>query len=1195
MAGTFGSQIQQNNNSGKFGQQTQQQPNFLNRNARLRQKDLLRKQDQEKIAYEEQQKEYEEQIKKIEEEQARVDEENRKVNEYNDALESVKHHYEKGNLWAIAGYGSDIEKEIAKRMIKEGYSSNLGGKLEQIEYKTRIEDITKLGEGDYAKGLKLINLSPQERINQWQQENPSKTLIFDNKGNATGYSEKETSYSFDALEKEYNRLSKVMPLQATYNAITGQLSSSSGYTALGKRGLSYNALVTPSGDLIKDPAKYYEENKIPTTISKSPIFKLENNKIKVQDPSYYNNIKMAYNPDLIVGTASAITGNDLGVVGTGGLALVPVAIAKLGRNIYSSYYEYASMREDKSISAKAYRGVLGFSKTALLFSNPVTAIPSGIYFGSELLVGSLGGNPIKFVSNSWKGIKDEPFEFAGNILGGLGIPKLKLTKVNKLVYSFDKPNSAGNYFGKGMEAYIVKKTVTRVGVDFIPLKFDFRGRIGNLKALKIEKKPSYIQEQTKFAGRSEKGRATLLLLDDTGKKIALGKSRYNEYISLGGKVNKGETVIRGLLREMNEESGLLKKDLQWIKKFDKYGTPEETQGVYLAKLKPNVKLNPKSDIINFKWFNIDDFKGVTGGTARNPLGVKRGGFFGIGKDNVRLTEAVLINRMNNLNKALLKIKDLPKAENYLTKTFGERAVKGRSKTQILEDYYLSKQNQLPTELYIKTNRGKIFVGLQSRYDVPFKVQRLFSEKGIKSSYNYKNVKFKIEKMGLSFNKLMDQGILKVSKRGGRITYNKPQLMVSGTANKLLNTERNLLGQLRKMRVGKGIAKRGGADGLYLQPPTMPSKAGYLGSSYILASSEGLKLSLLPKFPKRTILYGKMVVSNRLLKSGSEFRTNLVKQGIRGKQLNKKVQAYLNKNAKPNEVVPTAKTFSGAEEEFLLSALSDVTFTGKTKSINLAGKFIKVREIRKAPMSRVLELKNLNEELKNAGLFKRISIKSKIRELGGLSPQDIKETSPPPRTLSITELMGGKKGFESSSENNNIKKEVYAILKENYSSPTENYSLPKESYNPFKETYSLSKESYNPPIYDFPTGTYTSPKETYKYKPTYYPQKDYFFSTYYEKEEELKKKLRKKKKKRFPEMFGLIPDFTARSIGLDPQEFGSVEDAVREIKRLKTGFEVSRGGRLKTGFKMPKGIRTSVRGANVKKVGDMDINLKGIMA
>lgn len=62
--------------------------------------------------------------------------------------------------------------------------------------------------------------------------------------------------------------------------------------------------------------------------------------------------------------------------------------------------------------------------------------------------------------------------------------------------------------------------------------------------------------------------------------------------------------------------------------------------------------------------------------------------------------------------------------------------------------------------------------------------------------------------------------------------------------------------------------------------------------------------------------------------------------------------------------------------------------------------------------------------------------------------------------------------------------------------------------------------------------------------------------------DLKKKIKAKAKKRGIENFALLPDFTSRAIGLAPKEFGSVKDAMREIKMLQTGFGIRRGGRIK---------------------------------
>jgi len=64
------------------------------------------------------------------------------------------------------------------------------------------------------------------------------------------------------------------------------------------------------------------------------------------------------------------------------------------------------------------------------------------------------------------------------------------------------------------------------------------------------------------------------------------------------------------------------------------------------------------------------------------------------------------------------------------------------------------------------------------------------------------------------------------------------------------------------------------------------------------------------------------------------------------------------------------------------------------------------------------------------------------------------------------------------------------------------------------------------------------------------------------DEELKAKIKAKKGRRSPESFALLPDFTSRAIGLAPKEFGSVKDAMREIRMLQTGFGIRRGGRIK---------------------------------
>jgi hypothetical protein len=60
---------------------------------------------------------------------------------------------------------------------------------------------------------------------------------------------------------------------------------------------------------------------------------------------------------------------------------------------------------------------------------------------------------------------------------------------------------------------------------------------------------------------------------------------------------------------------------------------------------------------------------------------------------------------------------------------------------------------------------------------------------------------------------------------------------------------------------------------------------------------------------------------------------------------------------------------------------------------------------------------------------------------------------------------------------------------------------------------------------------------------------------------LREKIRKKFKPT-PEFEALFPDFTARSLGIAPTRVKSVKEALREISKLQTGFEVRTGARLK---------------------------------
>jgi hypothetical protein len=65
------------------------------------------------------------------------------------------------------------------------------------------------------------------------------------------------------------------------------------------------------------------------------------------------------------------------------------------------------------------------------------------------------------------------------------------------------------------------------------------------------------------------------------------------------------------------------------------------------------------------------------------------------------------------------------------------------------------------------------------------------------------------------------------------------------------------------------------------------------------------------------------------------------------------------------------------------------------------------------------------------------------------------------------------------------------------------------------------------------------------------------------DDELMKKIKEKiKKGKKYELQGLFPDFTSRAIGLAPKKVKSAKDAMKEIMKIQTGFEIRTGARIK---------------------------------
>jgi hypothetical protein len=132
---------------------------------------------------------------------------------------------------------------------------------------------------------------------------------------------------------------------------------------------------------------------------------------------------------------------------------------------------------------------------------------------------------------------------------------------------------------------------------------------------------------------------------------------------------------------------------------------------------------------------------------------------------------------------------------------------------------------------------------------------------------------------------------------------------------------------------------------------------------------------------------------------------------------------------------------------------------------------------------------------------------------------------------------------SASYSSSLKSTIRSLLSSKVSSD-KSYSSPSESVLSSSvispEKYSYFKDAY----YSTPSRP-RSPKSSIKYLLG---------------SSGLKQKIRKKMKKT-PEIQGLFPDFTARSLGLSPKEM-SVKQALKEMQKIQTGFEVRTGGRIK---------------------------------
>lgn len=271
-------------------------------------------------------------------------------------------------------------------------------------------------------------------------------------------------------------------------------------------------------------------------------------------------------------------------------------------------------------------------------------------------------------------------------------------------------------------------------------------------------------------------RSTVLLKDESGNYL-LGKTKTGEIISFGGKIERGESTRTAGLRELREETGIKISDIKDFKSSGKVVTPEETFHLFTGEVSNKVvnKITATSDIKEIVSINPKNLfiKEATGQTALQPISRITN------KGRIRSYEVGIIN--------------------YL-----ETGIE-------------------PTWLSITTKGERIFLGTQSRYDVPFSSQKKY--------------------LGYSDNQFLIHGT------------SKPAIIKGKLSLPFKEKSFEIMGEM---------TKRGQAEGLYLQPPIKPGGEGYLGLSYLnFGKGSGESLGIKFGYPKRTAFLFKEKVGKEI--------------------------------------------------------------------------------------------------------------------------------------------------------------------------------------------------------------------------------------------------------------------------------------------------------------------------------------------
>lgn len=408
---------------------------------------------------------FEEQDTKQEEEQKKLDEAYQKqLESYNKSIEEQKKAEEEYNKQLLE-YNKQVEEQSKS---EEQYKKDLES------YNTQLEE-QKKAQKEYDTKLAEYNQA-QEEYNKYQNEfndwEFAKKLIFKGKGYAAqGDTSKEgkitsTYYKVKYLQErgyksgeemgeEYRDQklteSRLKDELEQYNSQLKKLEKQGYQGMTTKEGIIFT-LVEPTKPTLKqltEPTKtiltpFYTAEPVKPSYKAPEVPKSTGPTLSIQPTlGYQGQIpEKITKPSQIV--VNPLTGRPYGELtktekpissiyqspiyqsyqkGASELAKVPTGFGLLLGSTVGAYYE-AGRPTGTGTTSKIARGGLMAGKVALAETNPITGFATATYFGGQALSSAIS-DPLGFVTGTGRYIKEEPFEFAGGIVGGIGGAKVR--------------------------------------------------------------------------------------------------------------------------------------------------------------------------------------------------------------------------------------------------------------------------------------------------------------------------------------------------------------------------------------------------------------------------------------------------------------------------------------------------------------------------------------------------------------------------------------------------------------------------------------------------------------------------------------------------------------------------------------------------------------------------------------------------